>query len=214
MKILTNARYYLNYLYFNRGDAKIRAYFSTDEYNKAVKELAEEGYLAMLLEFQTLVKNYANIYPLNTEESSFITQVENKYKTNYIHPDYDSYSTIVYFVENFLGTYKGSDIGLEKEFRINFIKCELELYKKELQKTLPIFEALIMRRFVKKFLELLIIKNISFIYIDNYSPSPTILVNYKNSVHNNYFFREGNNSINIEKELEKEISEAESLYEK
>ena len=68
MKILTNARYYLNYLYFNRGDAKIRAYFSTDEYNKAVKELAEEGYLTMLLEFQTLVKNYANIYPLNEEE--------------------------------------------------------------------------------------------------------------------------------------------------
>ena len=49
MKILTNARYYLNYLYFNRGDVKIRSYFSTDEYNKAVKELAEEGYLAMLL---------------------------------------------------------------------------------------------------------------------------------------------------------------------
>ena len=58
------------------------------------------------------------------------------------------------------------------------MKCELELYKKELEKTLPVFEAVIMRRFVKILLEILIIKNIDIIEIKNYVPSPTILNNY------------------------------------
>ena len=43
MSILANAKYYMNYLYFYRGDTKIREYFTSDEYNRAIKELEEEG---------------------------------------------------------------------------------------------------------------------------------------------------------------------------
>ena len=80
MQILANAKYYLNYLYFNRGDTKIREYFSSNEYNNAIKELSEEGYHKIYLEFQDPVKIYSNQYPLNTEETLFISQVRNKFK--------------------------------------------------------------------------------------------------------------------------------------
>ena len=43
------------------------------------------------------------------------------------------------------------------------MKYELELYKKDFEKTLSILEAIIMRKFVKKLIEILIIKNILII---------------------------------------------------
>ena len=121
MSILANVKYYLKYLYFNRGNTKIRDYFTLNEYYRAIKELAEEGYLAMFFKFQALAKIYSSIYPINTEESLFISQVENKYFINNIDQNYDRYLSIIKFTENFIESYRESSIGSEKEFRINFM---------------------------------------------------------------------------------------------
>jgi hypothetical protein len=86
----------------------------------------------MFLKFKTLTKIYSNIYPINTEESLFISQVENEYIIHNIHHNYDSYLTVIKLTENFIESYRESNIGLEKDFSIIFMKCELELYKKEL----------------------------------------------------------------------------------
>ena len=152
------------------------------------------------------------MHPINTEESLFISQVENEYIIHNIHHNYDSYLTVIKLTENFIESFRESNIGLEKDFSINFMKCELELYKKEIEKTLPVFEAVIMRRFVKALLEILIIKNIDIIEIKNYIPSPTILNNNQKSLISNYIFRKGmekdikeGSYINIEDKLKEEI---------
>jgi hypothetical protein len=75
------------------------------------------------------------MYPINTEESLFISQVENEYIIHNIHHNYDSYLTVIKLTENFIESYRESNIDLEKDFSINYMKCELELYKKELEKT-------------------------------------------------------------------------------
>ena len=49
----------------------------------------------MFLKFKTLTKIYSNIYPINTEESLFISQVENEYIIHNIHHNYDSYLTVI-----------------------------------------------------------------------------------------------------------------------
>lgn len=223
MSILANVKYYINYLYFYRRDTKIREYFTSDEYNRAIKELAEEGYSAMFLKFQALARFYSSIYPINTEESLFISQVENEYIINNIHRNYDSYLTVIKFTENFIESYRESSIGSDKNLRINFIICELELYKKELEKTLPIFEALILKRFVKKLLEMIIIKNIDIIELKDYIPNPSILNNYQKSLNSHYFFRKKmekdiketnkDSDINIEEKIKEEIKLSKYNYE-
>ena len=60
----------------------------------------------MFLKFQALVRIYSNIYPLNTEESLFISQVENEFIINNIHQNYDSYLTVIKFTENFFESYR------------------------------------------------------------------------------------------------------------
>ena len=57
------------------------------------------------------------------------------YIHNNIHHNYDSYLTVIKLTENFIESYRESNIDLEKDFSINYMKCELELYKKELEKT-------------------------------------------------------------------------------
>ena len=226
MQILANAKYYLNYLYFNRGDTKIREYFSSNEYNNAIKELSEEGYHKIYLEFQDPVKIYSNQYHLNTEETLFISQVRNKFKSKMKYPqNYNYYLTLIQFIENYIGFYRMPDIEFEKEFKINFLKCELELYKKELTKTLPIIkEAVILRKFVNILLKKLIIKYIDNIDINDYIPHPTVLCNYQKSLNSHYIFRKEikdddkkeknkiNDDSNIEDKIKDEIKLADNYY--
>ena len=140
--------------------------------------------------------------------------------------NYNYYLTLIQFIENYIGFYRMSDIELGKEFKINFLKCELELYKKELTKTLPIIkEAVILRKFVKILLEKLIIKNIDNIDINDYIPNPSILLNYQKSLNSHYIFRKGiknddrkeKNKIkddnNIEDKIKEEIKLAGIYYE-
>ena len=214
MKIFSNIKYYLNYFYFNRGDTKIREYFSSNEYNNAIKELTEEGYFQMYLIFQDLVKIYSNLYPLNSEESLYISQVEKKFISKFNFPqDNEHYKRLIEFAENYIRSYKISDIGFEKEFKINFLKCELDSYKKELEKGIPISEAIILNKLVKILLEKLIIKNIDNIDIIDYIPNPIILSNYLKSLKSHYIVRD-NDDMNIENKLKEEIKISENYYER
>ena len=60
----------------------------------------------MYLKFQALVRIYSSMYPINTEESLFISQVENEFIINNIHQNYDSYLTVIKFTENFFESYR------------------------------------------------------------------------------------------------------------
>ena len=123
MKIFSAIKYYLNYFYFNRGDTKIREYFSSNEYNNAIKELTEEGYFPMYLEFQDLVTIYSNLYPLNSEESLYITQVKKKFISKLNFPqDNEHYKRLMEFAENYitLDLIKYQILDLKKNSKLIF----------------------------------------------------------------------------------------------
>ena len=65
MSIFSNVKYYFNYFNFTRGDYQIKNYFSSNETNKAIKELIEEGYSQFYIKFEELVESYSFLYPLN-----------------------------------------------------------------------------------------------------------------------------------------------------
>ena len=79
MSILSNVKYYLNYLNFAREDTEIKNYFTSNETNKAIKELIEEGYSQFYIEFEELVESYSLLYPLNKQENTFIKNIRNKF---------------------------------------------------------------------------------------------------------------------------------------
>ena len=91
MNFLSAASYYLQYFYFNRGDSKILQYFSSNEFNAAIKELTQEGYLKARETFIELARTYSLTTPLNKEESEFINDVKIEYLTNKKNLDAESY---------------------------------------------------------------------------------------------------------------------------
>jgi hypothetical protein len=63
----------------------------------------------------------------------------NEYIINNIHQNEERDFTKIKFSENFIESYRESNISSEKISKINFMKRQLELYKKDLDKALPIF---------------------------------------------------------------------------
>ena len=180
MNFLSKASYYLKYLYFNRGDTAIIEYFSSNEFNLAIKELTEEGYTQVNEIFNDLAKAYSLTTPLNKEESDFIDNINIKCclnKKNYDLPEL--FRINIELAENFVYFYKENKINFNKEYWINLLESELTVLKNIIKKLKPMTEAVVLRRFVKKIIEKYIKKNIDKIEIQNYTPDSKILESYK-----------------------------------
>ena len=193
MSILSNVKYYLNYLNFARGDTEIKNYFTSNETNKAIKVLIEEGYSQFYIKFEELVESYSLLYPLNKQENTFIKNIRNKFfskaksSANYIKYEIEANE-----VKNFVIFYKNDMRYMNYEYQYSINK-QMKALKASLKQICPIIEAAIMRRFCKKLLEELIKDNIAFIDLNYFTPNIQILKNYLSSVSSNYIFREGFN---------------------
>ena len=192
MNFLSKASYYLKYLYFNRGDRAIIEYFSSNEFNLAIKDLAQEGFYQVNDIFNDLAKAYSLTTPLNKEESDFINNINRK--CNYSKKIYDFpelYKMEIISAKAFVYFYKENKINFDKEYWISLLENELTVLKNIIKKINPITEAVVLRRFVKKMTEKYIKKNIAKIEIQNYFPDSKILESYKKSLSQNYIYRQG-----------------------
>ena len=203
MNFLSTANYYLKYLFFNRGDKTINEYFSSNEFNLAIKDLTQEGYYQVNEIFNDLVKAYSLTIPLNKEESDFINNIKIKCAINKKIYDFpELYQIKIVLAQEFVYFYKENKQNFDKEYWIGLLENELTFLKNIIKKINPITEAVVLRRFVKKMMEKYIKKNIKKIEIQNYSPDLKILESYENSVNKNYVYRKGfgkdiQSSINI-----------------
>jgi len=215
MRALSNLGYYLNYLNILRGDNTIRNYFSSNENYQAIKELTEEGYPQFYDEFCQIVESYSNLYPLNTSKLRFIKKIEKKNiskaltkNNNYIYWDIKVTSEF-----NYIKFFKECNKNINEHYQIEILKYEKEVMRKNLEQIWPITEAVILRRFCTKLLEMLIKKNINLIDVENYIPDVQILNNYALSLSKNYMAFMKNKkeeSIDIEKEVKIIISNIEN----
>ena len=181
--MFSNIKYYLNYLYFNRGDSEIRNYFSSNETNQAIKELIEEGYNQFLPKFTDLINQYTLIYPLNRQEAIFIEAIKVKCFSNIKHEiNYSYFGSEVRAVKNYIASYKKERKNLNNEYQLRIKQYQIKALRESLKKIWPISEAVISRRFCKKLLEELIRDNIESISLNNYNPDIQILKNYLSRV--------------------------------
>ena len=216
MRALSNLGYYLNYLNILRGDNTIINYFSSNENYQAIKELTEEGYPQFYDEFCQIVESYSNLYPLNTSELRFIKKIERKNISKALtknNNNYISWDIKVTSEFNYIKFFKECNKNINEHYQIEILKCEKEVMRKNLEQILPITEAVILRRFCKKLLEILIKKNINLIDVENYIPDVQILNNYALSLSKNYMAYMKNKkeeSIDIEKEVKIIISNIEN----
>ena len=216
MRALSNLGYYLNYLNILRGDNTIINYFSSNENYQAIKELTEEGYPQFYDEFCQIVESYSNLYPLNTSELRFIKKIERKNISKALtknNNNYISWDIKVTSEFNYIKFFKECNKNINEHYQIEILKCEKEVMRKNLEQIWPITEAVILRRFCKKLLEMLIKKNINLIDVENYIPDVQILNNYALSLSKNYMAYMKNKkeeSIDIEKEVKIIISNIEN----
>lgn len=194
MKIWTHVSYYLKYLNFTRGDSKIAAFFQDDEYNRAIKELIEEGYYQIYDKFIELINTYIYSNPLNQKEEFFINEIKGKFhKVRKYNIPIDKFNSKILITEAFISNFINTSINFDKDYSIKILEKELENLKDIIKKLRPLAEAIILRRFIKKLLEKFIAKNFNDIDIENYYPDTKILESYNDSLTKYYFFRKGIN---------------------
>ena len=187
MNFLSKASYYLKYLYFNRGDRAIIEYFSSNEFNLAIKDLAQEGFYQVNDIFNDLAKAYSLTTPLNKEESDFINNINRKCSNSKKIYDFpELYKMEIISAKAFVYFYKENKINFDKEYWISLLENELTVLKNIIKKIKPITEIVVLRSFVKKIIEKYIKKNIDKIEIQNYFPDSKILESYKKSLSQNY----------------------------
>ena len=214
MKIWSNINYYFNYLNLTRGDSTIKTFFSSNENYKAIKELAEEGYIEFYRKFCEIVKSYSDLYPLNNREYQYIETIKSNCITNSKSKGnkvYFGWNAEVNGAKNYVNLFKQYNMNVDNQYQIEILKNEIKVMKKNLEQIWPIAEAVITRRFCKKLLELLIKKNINQLNIENYTPEIQALKTYLKSLSLNYIPPKLgiSNDINIQSEVEKIITELE-----
>ena len=158
MKIWSNINYYFNYLNLTRGDSTIKTFFSSNENYKAIKELAEEGYIEFYRKFCEIVKSYSDLYPLNNREYQYIETIKSNCITNSKSKGnkvYFGWNAEVNGAKNYVNLFKQYNINVDNQYQIEILKNEIKVMKKNLEQIWPIAEAVITRRFCKKLLELL-----------------------------------------------------------
>ena len=185
MNFLKN-NYYLNWVYsFFRSTSKLESFLSTP-YNSALTQLLKEGY-DFFEEFDDIIDIYSSDNSLSYEESKYIRKITIFYlngnamiiQLKISHSNIPIRLKLVkYAMSNLKLSMKNDDLKFSKKFA----ETETNNLKNILNKMLPIYEHVTIRRCIKIILEQLILKNIENIKVSHYIPSKKIILNYINSL--------------------------------
>ena len=162
-----------------RGNTKIIEYFNSP-YNNAIYKLTKEGY-EIENEFRNLCHKYKLNHSLNQEELSFIEEIKTEHLKNYVKLSKLRPLEYILFINNtefFIKLYKESIKEMNLQYECQILKDNCLILEKELKKLRPIYEAVIVRKFIKKILEILIKQNIADIKLINYIPDINLLNSY------------------------------------
>ena len=185
-----------------RGNSKIVKYFE-QEPNKTIKELTEEGYSHFYDDFLNIIDSYSKSTTLNQEENKFINKI---FAKCFINSNKNNIP-----IDEYKLNFKMIIINLDKDFNIKFLESEIIILKDIIKKLNIFSEAIILRKFIKKLLEIFIAKNINDIKLENYIPEKKILEKYESSLNINYVHRKGINE-NIQKSINELIQKGNNEY--
>ena len=208
MRLFNNAAYYLKYFSFFRGDKSIKEYFSSDDFKEAIKDLASEGYYQVSENFDELVETYSLSTPLNKAEENFVNHINKKLLLNKKSFSEDVILLNIRLTEGYISNYIKSKTNFDIVYWKTILENEVSVLKNIVKKLNPIAEAVILRRFIKKLLEEVILKKYDIIDVENYIPNINVLKSYKLSISKHYFHRKGVKKV-IQNSLDNLIAEEE-----
>lgn len=208
MRLFNNTAYYLKYFSFFRGDKSIKEYFSSDDFKEAIKDLASEGYYQVSENFDELVETYSLSTPLNKAEENFVNHINKKLLLNKKSFSEDVILLNIRLTEGYISNYIKSKTNFDIVYWKTILENEVSVLKNIVKKLNPIAEAVILRRFIKKLLEEVILKKYDIIDVENYIPNINVLKSYKLSISKHYFHRKGINK-DIQSSLDNLIAEEE-----
>lgn len=110
--------------------------------------------------------------------------------------------------EGYISNYIKSKTNFDIVYWKTILENEVSVLKNIVKKLNPIAEAVILRRFIKKLLEEVILKKYDIIDVENYIPNINVLKSYKLSISKHYFHRKGINK-DIQSSLDNLIAEEE-----
>ena len=175
-------RYILKYRY----DIQIKQYFLENDHNKAIQSLYCEGY-DVKKEYKEILGKYKKEFgSINMEEKEYIdedtfNQLINS-KKDILKQIIDKKETFHIIFSSFAESLenKMKQIGTYNELKISIKQCDV--LTKEIQRIIPIYKVVIIRKFAKFIEEKLILKFKDDFFLENYSPDVAILKKYKKSL--------------------------------
>ena len=179
--------YFNQYILGYRYDYDVNNYFQNDPYNNAIMTLYKEGY-PVKDELERLIKEYddSKNHVLNMHEDIYILKIKTTNRTEILKLR-EVKQKIAYLEEKncYFGNYLKSDFKsfrLEGELKINKMQCVI--LSKEIDKIIPVYKAILVRKFAKFLEEKIILKFKDDFRLENYEPNVEKLKRYKESLNN------------------------------
>ena len=187
MNYFESISYYFNrYILKYRYDIQIKQYFLESDHNKAIQSLYCEGY-DVKKEYKEILGKYKKEFgSINMEEKEYIdedtfNQLINS-KKDILKQIIDKKETFHIIFSSFAESLenKMKQIYTHNELKIRIKQCDV--LTKEIQRIIPIYKVVIIRKFAKFIEEKLILKFKDDFFLENYSPDVAILKKYKKSL--------------------------------
>ena len=212
MYILKNARKYFNvYLLGYRYDKEVIKYFN-DPYKNAIKNLFKDGY-PVDEEYDKLYEEYKRKYtPLNNEEISYF-QSNHLRKTTYITELISIKEILLQEDKVNLTSYilimdtKNNEFESYLKNKLSIFSFHSDILSKEIKRINPVYNAVVLRKFVKFLEEKLIFKYINNFDVKNFVPNIETMNKYRNKLDKIEF----NNHYNLMTKIDQEISSIKAL---
>ena len=188
MNLLKNISTFFNrHVLGYRYDFVIKNYFLNDPINNAITTLYKEGY-PVIDKFEELQQDYLLTYSeLNMEERMFLLELSlsgNKKEILNLEKirQNQSYLNINFtFIANALNS-QLQQFKFESQMKIYISRSEI--FSKEIEKIIPVYKAVFVRKFAKLLDEKIILKHKDIFSVNNYEPNPEKLKRYKESLRN------------------------------
>ena len=188
MNLFKNISTFINHHVLGyRYDFVIKNYFLNDPVNNAITTLYKEGY-PVTDKFEELKQDYLLTYrELNMEERFFLLELslsgKNKEILNFekIRQNHSYLNINFTFIANDLNS-RLLQFKFESQMKIYIARSDI--FSKEIERIIPVYKAVIVRKFAKLLEEKIILKHKDIFSVDNYEPNPEKLKRYKESLRN------------------------------